>query len=91
MSTSDITCTHIYMHVLTRKGGGERRAEDRRMGRRRERREKEGNEKGERKKEGKKRRGREGEERRKRCWWIAKMELGEGLVHLSYEYLPTCR
>ena len=31
------------------------------------------------------------EERRKRCWWIAKMELGEGLVHLSYEYLPTCR
>ena len=53
----------MYVYVLTRTGGGERRAEDKRMGRR-ERREKEGKEKGERRKE-----GGEGEEGRKRCWY----------------------
>ena len=76
LCTSDITCTHMYVYVLTRKGGGERRAEDRRIGRRRERREKEGKEKGEkRKKKGKRREReerrleREREEGRKRCWY----------------------
>ena len=47
---------------------------------------------------------REREERRKRCWYnlilmfstvqffrMQKWSYGEGLVHLSYECLPTCR
>ena len=63
MSTSDIICTHMYVYVLTRKGGVERRAEDKRMERREKRREREGREK-----KGGSRgrgRGRKGEGRRK--------------------------
>ena len=62
LSTSDITCTHMYVYVLTRKGGVERRAEDRRMRRRRERREK----------------GREREGREKKGGWRGRGRNGEG-------------